>query len=106
MIKRQHRLWLGAVQGGAGRERRGAREAGRHAGRPRRGPGPPAPGAVGYHEDPDPVGNGGHQGLRRADGRALRQRGRDRVIPDCHFAVQLNHFIPSVLLHSVAVVLK
>ena len=30
----------------------------------------------------------------------------DRVISDCHFAVQLNHFIPGFLSYSVAVFLK
>jgi hypothetical protein len=29
-----------------------------------------------------------------------------RVISDCHFAVQLNHFIPGFLSYSVAVLLK
>jgi hypothetical protein len=29
-----------------------------------------------------------------------------RVISDCHFAVQLNHFIPGFLSYSVAVILK
>jgi hypothetical protein len=32
--------------------------------------------------------------------------GEDRVISDCHFAVQLNHFIPGFLSYSVAVFLK
>ena len=31
---------------------------------------------------------------------------RRRVISDCHFAVQLNHFIPGLLSYSVAVFLK
>jgi hypothetical protein len=30
-------------------------------------------------------------------------RGAARVIPDCHFAVQLNHLIPGFLSYSVAV---
>jgi hypothetical protein len=29
-----------------------------------------------------------------------------RVIPDCHFSVQLNHFIPVFLSYSVDVLLK
>ena len=33
-------------------------------------------------------------------------RGEHRVISDCHFAVQLNHFIPGFLPYSVAVFLK
>jgi hypothetical protein len=32
--------------------------------------------------------------------------GAPRVISDCHFAVQLNHFIPGFLSYSVAVFLK
>ena len=33
-------------------------------------------------------------------------RGTPRVISDCHFAVQLDHFIPGFLSYSVAVFLK
>jgi hypothetical protein len=29
-----------------------------------------------------------------------------RIISDCHFAVQLNHFIPGFLSYSAAVFLK
>ena len=36
----------------------------------------------------------------------LFTRGAARVISDCHFAVQLNHFIPGFLSYSVAVFLK
>jgi hypothetical protein len=32
--------------------------------------------------------------------------GGGRVISDCHFALQLNHFIPVLLSYSVAVLLK
>ena len=38
-------------------------------------------------------GNGGPDGV-------------DRDISDCHFAAQLNHFIPGFLSRSVAVLLK
>jgi hypothetical protein len=37
---------------------------------------------------------------------ADRRRGLRRVISDCHFAVQLNHFVPGFLSHSVAVFRK
>ena len=33
-------------------------------------------------------------------------RGEARVISDCHFSVQLNHFIPGFLSYSVPVFLK
>jgi hypothetical protein len=33
-------------------------------------------------------------------------RGEDRVISDCHFSVQLNHFIPGFLSYSIPVFLK
>ena len=32
--------------------------------------------------------------------------GEDRAISDCHFSVQLNHFIPGFLSYSVPVSLK
>ena len=36
----------------------------------------------------------------------LMHGGLDRVVSDCHFAVQLNRFIPGFLSYSVAVFLK
>jgi hypothetical protein len=39
-------------------------------------------------------------------GWALDKHGARRVISDCHFAVQLNHFIPGFLSYSVAGFLK
>jgi hypothetical protein len=36
----------------------------------------------------------------------MRPPGAGRVIPDCHFAVPLSHFIPGFLLNSVAVFRK
>jgi hypothetical protein len=52
-------------------------------------------------------------GYQPRDALALPELGRDadqgrvpRVIPGCHFSVQLNHFIPGFLSYSVAVVLK
>ena len=36
----------------------------------------------------------------------MRPPGAGRVIPDCHFAVPLNHFIPGFLSNSVAVFRK
>ena len=47
--------------------------------------------------------------VRRArlrTGVALRQQAPGRVISDCHFAVQLNHFMPGFLSKSVAVFSK
>ena len=37
---------------------------------------------------------------------ALAGGGEARVISDCHFSVQLNHFIPVFVSYSVAVFLK
>ena len=42
----------------------------------------------------------------RGSGIGFHRHGETRVIPDCHFSVQLNHFIPSFLSYSVAVFLK
>ena len=36
----------------------------------------------------------------------VRGRRSNRVTPDCHFAVQLNHFIPGFLSYLVAVFIK
>ena len=40
------------------------------------------------------------------DHAALHLLGQPSVISDCHFAVQLNHFIPSFLSYSVPLCLK
>ena len=53
----------------------------------------------------------GHDGGERADDvllpRApLLDHSANRVISDCHFPVQLNHFIPGFLSYSVAVFSK
>jgi hypothetical protein len=43
---------------------------------------------------------------RRDERRAWLHQHEGRAISDCHFAVQLNHFIPGFLSYSVAVFLK
>ena len=55
-----------------------------------------------WRHGPAAAGLGGLR-LRRAD---RARRGAHRVISDCHFAVQLNHFIPGFLSYSVAVCRK
>ena len=53
-----------------------------------------------------------HDGLPAAMDAVVRRLaaalpgGADRVISDCHFPVQLNHFIPRFLSYSVPVFLK
>ena len=48
---------------------------------------------------------GGGAGRAGGGGRGLHGGGA-RVISDCHFSVQLNHFIPGFLSYSVPVFLK
>ena len=47
-----------------------------------------------------------HSSRRRAPSRSRTRRRRPRVMSDCHFAVQLNHFMPGFLSYSVPVFLK
>jgi hypothetical protein len=55
--------------------------------------------------DPKTAGSGAGRTRRTGATRGTR-RGASRVISDCHFSVQLNHFIPGLLSYSVAVFLK
>jgi hypothetical protein len=42
----------------------------------------------------------------KADGTHIKSWGASWVIPDCHFQIQLNHFIPGLLSYTEAVFLK
>jgi hypothetical protein len=55
---------------------------------------------------PARAGSGQGAGLGAALPGGRGGRGEDRVISGCHFAVQLNHFIPVCLSYSVAFFLK
>jgi hypothetical protein len=75
-------------------------------------PGDTATGAApsSFGSKPPPVEAGGLASealgarVRRAEATlaASAAQGEDRVISDCHFSVQLNHFIPGFLSYSVA----